>query len=79
MTPYLAGLEPGQDLITLDLYSALAEGGIVSLATASTISSQLYTKDLFAPITATVTDVLRVTSPLSVFVLGTVTISQVYL
>lgn len=79
LTPYLAGLTPGVDLIVSDLMAALNEGGITSLATASTISYHLYTKDLFIPVVSTVADVLRVTSGLCVFLLGSVTISQVYL
>lgn len=79
LNPYFASMTPGQDLISLDLFSALTQGGILNLATASTISAQLYTKDMFAPMTLPVTDVIRTTSSLSVFILGTVTISQVYL
>lgn len=79
LTPYLAGLTAGVDLVISDLMAALNEGGITSLAAASTIQSRLYTKDLFAPVTSTVTDVLRTSSGLCVFLLGNVTISQVYL
>src|ERR1700757_685150 len=79
LNPYLAGLTPGVDLVALDLFAALNDGGITSLATSSSIAAQLYTKDLFAPVSITVTDVLRVISGLTIFTLGTVTISQVYL
>lgn len=79
LTPYLADLTPGVDLVVSDLMAALNEGGITSLAAASTISSRLYTKDLFIPMAKTVNDVLRVPSGLCVFLLGNVTISQVYL
>jgi hypothetical protein len=79
VTPYLAGLTPGVDLISLDLFAKLSDGGVTSLATSSTIYSQLYSKDMFAPVNKTVTDVLRVSSRLTVFVLGDITISQVYL
>ena len=79
LTPYLAGLTPGLDLIFSDLMSTLSEGGVVSLATSSTMTARLYTKDLFPVVTIPVSDVLRVTSGLCVFLLGNVTISQVYL
>lgn len=79
LNPYFATMTPGQDLIALDLFAALTEGGVLNLATASSISAQLYTKDMFDPITIPVTDVLRTNSSLSIFVLGTVTITQVYL
>jgi hypothetical protein len=79
LTPYLTGLTPGVDLIVSDLMAALNGSGITSLATASSISYHLYTKDLFTPISSTVTDVLRVSSGLCVFLLGNVTMSQVYL
>lgn len=79
VTPYLAALTPGVDLIVSDLMAALHDGGITSLATSSTITALLYTKDMFPPVTTSVTDVLRVTSNLTVFLLGDVTIFQVYL
>lgn len=79
LTPYLAAMTSGTDLVVSDMMAALNAGGITSLATFSTINARLYTKDLFAPVSQTVTDVLRTSSGLSICLLGNVTISQVYL
>ena len=79
LTPYLAGLAPGQNFVVADMMAALSAGGISMLQNPPGITFQFYNRDmfgtLFTPVTGTATDYIYPLSSTSVYILGDITVN----
>ncbi len=74
---YLSGLLPGETFIMADLLALLYDAGITTIKTPLTITYNKYVRDLMAPVTGTITDVLDPNDNLHTFYLNSVTTSNV--
>lgn len=70
---FLSSLAPGEDFILSDLVADITAKGISRLRTPLEVGYSLFTKDMLAPVTGTVTDKIRSENSVTVFVLGNVT------
>lgn len=76
ITPFLKSLAPGQAFVLADLVSVLTStGGIAKIRTPVGVTYSYYTKDLFIPVTGSITDVVSPQNSTSMFILGSISTS----
>lgn len=76
ITTFLNSMTPGDELILADLVSHLTANGITKLKTPLSVTYTYFTKDMFAPQSGTITDVLKPLNSTSIFLVNTITTSS---